>query len=270
MVGKSCKISRRSGGISKYHKKEKVAKRKNYCYYCKLFSGQHSVFEKGTVELVLESVYRVLPVWVITTNAGLSHEIEAGLSDIALLKFGGTFGTWQSAFAHIKDRQSQEGQILLADEIGNGRSAFNWVTIIKETVPTVSVIAVLDESDSEAIESALKVGVSGFLARTSPVSQIVSALMTTATGGIALSPSVMNKIIGIGAGRNLSNSSQNVTKREVDILRLLADGRSVKEIADKLSISYYTVDTHIRNLHRKLRVKNSSGLITVAMRRRLI
>jgi DNA-binding NarL/FixJ family response regulator len=132
------------------------------------------------------------------------------------------------------------------------------------------VIAVLDESDSEAIESALKVGVSGFLARTSPVSQIVSALITTATGGIALSPSVMNKIIGIGAGRNLSNSSQNVTKREVDILRLLADGRSVKEIADKLSISYYTVDTHIRNLHRKLPVKNSRGLITVAMRRRLI
>lgn len=92
----------------------------------------------------------------------------------------------------------------------------------------------MDESDSEAIESALKVGVSGFLARTSPVSQIVSALITAATGGIALSPSVMNKI------------------------------------ADKLSISYYTVDTHIRNLHRKLRVKNSRGLITVAMRRRLI
>ena len=218
------------------------------------------------VELVLESVLQVVPVWVITTNVSLSNEIEAGLDDFASLSYGGTFETWQSAFAYITNRPSADTQVILADEDRKNPSGFRWITTVKETIPKACVVAMMDEEDSSAIESAFKAGVSGYLACTSPTSQIISALMTAASGGIAISPSMFEKIIEIG-GRVIPTSIRpEVTKREMDILRLLADGHSVKEIADKLYVSYYTVDMHVRNLHRKFNVKSSRGLVSIALR----
>lgn len=137
-------------------------------------------------------------------------------------------------------------------------------------IPAVSVIAVMNESNAAAIESALKADVSGFLSRTSPTSQIVSALLAAASGGIMISPSMLGRIIAIGARGNSMLPPRDLTRRELDVLRLLIDGNSVGEIAEKLSISYHTVDAHLKNLHRKFDVKSSRSLIAIAMRRGLI
>ncbi len=92
-------------------------------------------------------------------------------------------------------------------------------------------------------------------------------------GGAPMTPEVARKVLDAFAGLepdSRGGADYKLTSRECDILRLMADGLSKKEIADNLGISIHTVSTHIQRVYEKLHVSTNTGAVAKALRERLI
>lgn len=222
------------------------------------------------VERTPGSTQQAIPVSIVSSNGFLPHAVETGLAASARIEFSGHFLKWQSLFEFLKLKSDGSVNVILADRNGGNPDVFKWVETVREAIPSTAIVALIGEDDEDAVNSALQVGVSGYLAPPFSVDQLASAIISVANGEFVLSPSLMKLMLSIGSSMNSSYPITGLTSRESDILRLLASGNSVKEIAHKLSISYFTADTHIKNLHRKFSVSSSHSLISIALRKRLI
>ena len=127
--------------------------------------------------------------------------------------------------------------------------------------------------DREYILKVLEAGATGYLLKDAGTAEMLTAVRTVAKGNTYYSQSVSSVII-----QHLTNPQQSkkekkgipLTKRELEVLRLIAEEYTNPEIAKELFISIRTVDTHRRNLLEKLQVKNTAGLVKYAMKNGII
>jgi two-component system response regulator NreC len=119
------------------------------------------------------------------------------------------------------------------------------------------------------IQVLLEAGADGYLLKTSNKSELVDAIHRVAGGEQHLSESVQRVLIREDA-QPKNEQLALLTEREIEILRLIAEGLSNKEIGDRLFISHRTVDTHRTNLMQKLDVHNIAGLVRLAIESGLV
>lgn len=221
------------------------------------------------MERILESVLRIIPVWIVGTNGPLFREIEIGLRDLLTIEFRGIYPRWQPIFEHLRLLGSGAVNIILAEADRDDADGFRWIESIRE-VAGASVVALLHNPTRQSVMSALRHRASGIL--TSPFSsqQISSAVLSVASGETVISSSLMDDLVEVAASLRRASDVEGLTKREIEILTLLVQGNSVKGIAEALSISYYTADTHLKNLRKKLNVKNSRALVSYALKSGLL
>jgi DNA-binding NarL/FixJ family response regulator len=133
--------------------------------------------------------------------------------------------------------------------------------------PELKVLVVTSLAQRHVIEKALQAGVKGFVLKTSDVRDITEGIRQVMDGKSYFGMGVKN----IMEGHSISGTSEpTVTKRESEILRLIADGFTNQEIADRLFISSSTVDSHRKNLLVKFDAKNTAALIKTAISKGII
>jgi DNA-binding NarL/FixJ family response regulator len=137
---------------------------------------------------------------------------------------------------------------------------------IKKTLKTTKVIVLSAHEDSYHLEKALQAGADGYLSKEIEMNGLTHALMAVLNNEKVYSPSIL-ALIRKGTAHHLDYSAPPVslTKREQEVLGLVVKGMTSIEIADMLSISSRTVETHRFNLLSKLGVKNTAGLIRFAL-----
>jgi RNA polymerase sigma factor (sigma-70 family) len=153
----------------------------------------------------------------------------------------------------------------------NGIEAAKQIT---QAEPTTAVVVLSMHRDETYILRALKAGVRGYLLKDSAESDLVRAIRAVAEGKSFFSPAVskvlledyMRKLQRTGA----EDSYDLLTPREREILQLVAEGKSSKEIASTLNLSVYTVETHRANIMEKLKLKSLPELILYAVRKGII
>jgi two-component system response regulator NreC len=143
---------------------------------------------------------------------------------------------------------------------------------IRRAVPSSRVLMLTLYDDEEVVAECLEAGAAGYLLKDSPSSQLVYAIETVQRGQRYLSPRVLSRVVPEDGRRMkpVKTSFDLLTSREREVLRLLAEGSSVKQIALRLSLSVKTVDVHKSNLMRKLDVHDRAELVKYAIRRKLI
>ena len=152
--------------------------------------------------------------------------------------------------------------------IMNGLQAIEAIKAIK---PEVQCIALTMHNEKGMIQKVVSAGASAYILKNIDQQDLVKAINKVAAGGKYFSDEVTLTLAGSG-NKSDSTSFQNValnhdlTEREIEILKWIAQGYSNKEIGDKLFISHRTVDTHRTNLMKKLEVHNIAGLIRYALR----
>lgn len=140
--------------------------------------------------------------------------------------------------------------------------------ITQELPDTKILILTISETEADLVES-VKSGARGYLLKGMDSEELVSAVRTVAAGGAIFTPSIAVKLLNdFKADLNKSTDEVNLTARETDILALVANGSSNKEIATQLSISEPTVKAHLRNILSKLHMKNRSQAAVYASQRR--
>jgi two-component system, NarL family, response regulator NreC len=145
---------------------------------------------------------------------------------------------------------------------------------IAEAHPRTAVVILSMHSDESYILRALKAGARSYLLKDSAESDLISAVKNVSEGRTFFSPAIGNLLVEEYIReireRGVEDSYELLTPRERELLQLMAEGKTTKEIAAELGLSPYTVDTHRGNVMRKLNVNGLAELILYAVRKGVI
>src|ERR1051326_2357922 len=128
--------------------------------------------------------------------------------------------------------------------------------------------------DEDYLAECVEIGAGGYVLKDSPADQLVTAIREVHRGGSFLSPRLLARLVDgfriHGQGAERQPPFRTLTKREREILKMLAEGRSVKEIASTFNLSVKTVEAHKFNLMRKLDIHNKAQLVRYAIQKKVI
>jgi DNA-binding NarL/FixJ family response regulator len=153
-----------------------------------------------------------------------------------------------------------------------GMSGLNGLDICREVTRRLRNLLVLILSmhdDEEFVVRALENGAAGYLTKDANNEQLIEALRAVSRGEIYLAPGLGKDVLSrIGHGR--SDPYESLTTRERQVLQLIAEGRTNRDIADALGLAVKTVDTHRTRLMRKLSIHDQTTLVKFALRKGII
>jgi DNA-binding NarL/FixJ family response regulator len=145
---------------------------------------------------------------------------------------------------------------------------------ITELLPNTAIVILSMHSDEGYVLRALKAGAKGYLVKDSAEGDLIEAIKVVSQGKAFFSPEVSRMLVEDYVReirtRGVEDSYELLTAREREILHLLAEGKSNKDIAALLNLSLFTVETHRRNLQEKLNLHSLAELILYAVRKGLI
>jgi two-component system NarL family response regulator len=147
---------------------------------------------------------------------------------------------------------------------------------IKLEQPQIGIVVLTMYEEEEYIFDLVKAGATGYMLKNSDSSQIIKAIRSTYQGESMLQPSVATKILNQFSHLSQkpvpkpSRSEQELTDREIQVIKLIADGKTNKEIANSLTISEKTVKNHVRNIFQKLDVDDRTQAAIYAIKKGLI
>ncbi|MDB4345733.1 response regulator transcription factor [bacterium] len=207
-------------------------------------------------------------IMLVEDNEEYRDVIQFAINREADLELFSQFGTAEMAISSIeKIRSKLFPQVILLDLRLPGLSGLEAIPHLQDRLPDAKVI-ILSQSDAESdVVRAITLGASGYLLKSSTVQQVTNAIRTVMQGGASLDPSVAQYLVKSLQGRPKPlEVNKLLSERESEVLELLADGLQKREIAEKLHISYPTVDAHVRHIYEKLNVKNAPSAVRTAYR----
>ncbi len=140
-----------------------------------------------------------------------------------------------------------------------------------ESAQGIPPVLVLSANEGQGkVRAALKAGAKGYLPKNAGLTELVFAIQSILSGKTYLSPSVTEPLMSGDSDENENNPLKVLTKREIEILTHLADGKPNRDIGKMLHISTRTVDTHRSNILKKLKVKTNAELVKLAIGQGLI
>ena len=169
--------------------------------------------------------------------------------------------------------ESLQPDLILMDIAKPEVDGLEATRIIKEQWPDIQILVLTMHRSDEYFFEILKAGASGYLLKTADTDELVQAVRATAHGDVFLHPSMAKKLLGVylsQANEDTGETEPPLSPREKEILHLLAQGYSNKEIAEKLVVSPSTVNTHRGNLMNKLGLSTRRELIQYARQRGII
>jgi NarL family two-component system response regulator LiaR len=192
----------------------------------------------------------------------VARSLKAYLESFPDLKVVGMAATGEELLEHL---QEWKPQIVLQDLLmPGGLDGVETTRRILERAPSVRVIALTASTDEARMMGVLRAGAIGYVRKDAEPETLLAAVRSVARGKTYIDPSVSRQILRAAAPRD------DLTPRELEVLRQLALGRSNKEIAAALSIGDETVKSHVANLLSKLQVENRAQAILQALKRHLV
>jgi DNA-binding NarL/FixJ family response regulator len=135
------------------------------------------------------------------------------------------------------------------------------------SVPTVRVIILSMHTGDEYIVQALRAGISGYLLKTAEPVELELAIKSAMAGDLYMSPGISRQVLEeLARNKNVTTTLDLLSPRQREILQLLAEGRSNKEIAVALDLSVKTVETHRKEVMERLGLHDIAGLVRYAIR----
>lgn len=204
-------------------------------------------------------------------HAVLRHGLRRILEDREDWTVVGEASNGREAVAAVEQLQPQVAILDIAMPLLNGIEATHQIT---RRAPRVRVLILSMHSDQAYVTQAVQAGARGYLLKESAGADIVQAVAALSSGKPFFSPAVaevmLDDYVRSLAARGISDRYEALSEREREVCQLVAEGRSTKEVADLLSISAATVETHRTHILQKLGLKNTASLVLYAARRGIV
>jgi DNA-binding NarL/FixJ family response regulator len=153
-------------------------------------------------------------------------------------------------------------KVILMDITLPGMSGIDGIREVKKIYPDTKVIVLSGHDGKQYIIEAIKKGASGYIIKTSRLSDIYQSIVDTVQNGATLSPKAAHLLITHLNKDPLENIKDKLTRREYELVELLKEGYSYKEMANQLFVTVFTVNQHLKKVYQKLNVSSKSELIS--------
>lgn len=163
-----------------------------------------------------------------------------------------------------------DAEIMLIDAFGRAGAGIDAVSMVLGTDPGFSVVVYTEADDLRHLFASLRAGVRGYLLKSIPTAELVTSLERIAAGEVVLDPGLATEA-AVMAARTTSRqrwvgAHLGLSRREAEVLRCVARGRSVDEVAAELGVGRETIRTHLQQIYRKLGVNDRAGAVAKAWR----
>lgn len=178
-------------------------------------------------------------------------------------------GSGENAVAVVEEKRPD---VLISDISMGGISGIEATRRIRRASPDTKILILSMHADRHHVLSALDAGASGYLLKDSARDELVSALRMLSTTGTYLSPAIANHVVDAATGNesNPVGRLSSLTAREREVLCMIANGQSTKQVAASLGVSPKTIATHREHLMKKLDLHSVAELTRYALREGLV
>ncbi|MEJ7576018.1 MAG: response regulator transcription factor [Pyrinomonadaceae bacterium] len=179
-------------------------------------------------------------------------------------------GEAQNAHETLKLVREQEWDVVVLDITMPGRSGLDLLIELKRERPNLPILILSMHSEEQFAVRALKARASGYITKQSAPKELINAIRKVHRGGKYVSPSLAESLAFELGDDNGKSAHEKLSDREYQILRMIATGRTPKEIAAELNLSEKTVSTYRMRLLEKMHMKRNAELIRYALENRLV
>jgi DNA-binding NarL/FixJ family response regulator len=208
----------------------------------------------------------VITVAIVEDVKALREGLAALLGGTKGLSVVGSFASMEAALDPI---EREPPDVLLADIGLPGMSGVEGVRLLKARHPTLQVVMLTVHEDKDHIFEAICAGACGYLLKDSPPARLIEAIHEIHAGGAPMSPEIARKVVAVFQ-KTATPPTHQLTVRELEVLKMLADGHAYKTAADALCLSPDTIRFHVRHIYEKLHVHSKSEAVLKAFRQGIL
>lgn len=210
----------------------------------------------------------LINIWIVEDNTRYRKTLVGLVNAAEDLHCSGAFSSCEEAFNHTG---SSEPPLVILLDIGlPGISGIDGIEKFKSIFPNTLIIILTIYEDNEKVFNALCAGASGYLLKDSTPDKIIESISEVIAGGAPMNMKIAHKVLEIFAKIKKIKSDYGLTDREKEILQAMVEGLTKQQIAEKLFLSFHTVNTHIKNIYIKLHVNTLSAAVSKVYKENLL
>ena len=209
----------------------------------------------------------MIKVVIYDDHALRCESLKALLSCNEDMECVGSFSNCNNA---VKDMEELQPEVVLMDIAMPGEDGISGVRKIKKKFPHIRIIMQTVFEDEARIFASLQAGAEGYILKNASPEKIIQSIRDVADGGASMTPSVALRVMKFFNEPKHDVPEYNLTNKEKEVLTQLSAGSSYKKIASNMGISYFTVNTHVRNIYEKLHVHCVGEAVSIALKNKII
>src|SRR5687767_14432918 len=179
-------------------------------------------------------------------------------------------GSFENCNHVLEQIRSLRPDIVLMDIEMPGIDGISAVRMIKKEFPEIRIIMQTVFEDEDKIFASLQAGAEGYILKNASAEKITQCIEEVYHGGAYMTPSVALQVMHYFNKPPQQHEEYKLTPKEIEVLKLLSDGLSYKMVADKLGISYFTVNAHIKKIYEKLHVHSLGEAVSLALKNKIV
>jgi DNA-binding NarL/FixJ family response regulator len=208
-------------------------------------------------------------VWLIEDHADSRRVLARVLNQTTTIECPCAFATCEEALAAL--RSAPAPQVILLDVGLPGMSGIEGITHLKALAPGLHIIVLTVFDDQDKVFKAICAGASGYLLKSADEDAIAEAVHDVLRGGAPINSRIARMVLSMFPSRAaVPRQDYGLSAREREVLELMVQGLLKKEIADRLALSYHTVDNHLRSIYAKLQVHTRGSAVAKAVAEHLV
>jgi DNA-binding NarL/FixJ family response regulator len=210
-----------------------------------------------------------ISVWLVDDDQAIRTSFKEAIHQNASYIKVTTFVSCGDALEALRGGMNPPDIILLDNHMPE-MSGIEGIAHFKKLTPGSAIIMLTASFLDEEISKAFTEGAEGYLLKTVQIGQIVDSIRAAMRGGVPMDPLVARKILEMNASKGGPKAGYDFSDLEKEIIRLLVEGSTLRQISEVLSLEYSTVNEHLGNIQEKLRVRTRSGIVMKAQREKIL
>lgn len=207
-------------------------------------------------------------IWLIEDNLRYRKTLAGLISQTSGMRCSQCFSSCEEALELLTREKGPE--IILLDIGLPGMSGILGIEKFRALLPSILILILTVYDDHDNVFDALCAGASGYLLKDSPPEKIIDSIKEVLAGGAPMNMNIAHKVLEMFARLKPRKDDYGLTEREKEILQYIVAGLTKQQIADKIFLSFHTVNTHVKNIYVKLHVSTRAGVVSKVYKENLL
>ncbi len=211
-----------------------------------------------------------IKILIIEDNPQYTQSLQTMISVSEQMEFVASYNSAEDFLETLNDNCNQVIDIVLLDLNLPEKSGLQLVPIIRKELPEANILILTQNNNYHTTIEAIRLGVAGYLLKDSPIASIREAIAELHQGHCIIDPQLSKIVLKALSGNTEVDDENVLTKRELQVLELLAMGYVKKEVAERMDVSYRTISQYTESIYKKLQVPNVAAAVAAGIRKGMI